>query len=112
MTTGHQKATSFLIQNLEAFVWITVITVFMFSPVETHTHFTICPLSLAGFEHCPGCGLGHSLILLLHGKWAESFRLHPLGILALAAFLVRIVTVFRKYAQFQKQTNYLKTNNN
>ncbi len=44
-----------------------------------------------GFKHltgapCPGCGMTRSVLALLHGGFAESWRLHPLGIpLALAA---------------------------
>jgi hypothetical protein len=101
MTTINAR--TFLTQNFEALVWLAVIIMFAVSPVHTGDHFTICPLSLAGFEHCPGCGLGRALILLLHGRLAESFEMHPLASLALGLFILRIVTVFRNYVKFQKQ---------
>lgn len=103
MATDIQKAGRFFLQNLEAFVWISAFVYFAASPVHSGNHFTICPLSLAGFEHCPGCGLGRSLILLLHGQVAESISMHPLGIFALGFLFVRIFQVFKTYFQFQKQ---------
>jgi hypothetical protein len=93
----------FMVQNLEAFIWIAVIVYFALSPIPSGQHFTICPLSLAGFEHCPGCGLGRAIILLLHGQISESISMHPLAIPALALFTARIVIVFKNYFHFQKQ---------
>lgn len=29
---------------------------------------------------CPGCGMGHAILLAFQGYWAESLRHHPLGI--------------------------------
>lgn len=101
--TDLQKAGRFILQNLEAFVWISAIVYFAASPVHTGNHFTICPLSLAGFEHCPGCGLGRSMILLLHGHVAESISMHPLGIIALGILTARIFMVFKNFFQFRKQ---------
>lgn len=93
----------FMVHNLEAFIWITVIIYFALSPLPSGEHFTICPLSLAGFKHCPGCGLGRALILLLHGRVADSFSMHPLALFALLVLVARIVFVFRNYFSFQKQ---------
>ena len=93
----------FMVHNLEAFVWISAIIYFAMSPLPSGQHFTICPLSLAGFEHCPGCGLGRAMILLLHGKMSESISLHPLAPPAMALFTARIILVFKNYYNFQKQ---------
>ncbi|MEI6059684.1 MAG: DUF2752 domain-containing protein [Bacteroidota bacterium] len=98
-----QKTGNFVIQNLEAFVWLAVIIYFAATPVPSGEHFTICPLSLAGFQHCPGCGLGRSIILLLHGQIAESYRMHHLGLFALTLFVLRIGIVFRNHFRFNKQ---------
>lgn len=103
MTIDLLKAPKFLSHNLEAFIWIAVIIYFTASTVNFDNHFTLCPLSMAGFEHCPGCGLGRSLVLLLHGKVVESIHMHPLGIFALGLFVARIVTVFRNYFSYQKR---------
>jgi hypothetical protein len=102
-----QQPITFLIQNLEAFIWIAVLVYFAISPVHATGHFTICPLSLAGFEYCPGCGLGRSIILLMHGHINESISMHPLAIFALIVLIVRIVTVFRKSFFFRKQISTL-----
>jgi hypothetical protein len=102
-TSDLHIATKFVIRNLEAFIWLAVIVYFAVSPVQFANHFTICPLSLAGFEHCPGCGLGRALVLLLHGKLAESISMHPLGVFALGLFIVRIVEVFRTYFNYQRK---------
>jgi len=68
MTIDIQKATKFMVHNLEAFVWLGVIIYFAASPVHFGNHFTICPLSLADFEHCPGCGLGGQWFCCFMGK--------------------------------------------
>lgn len=94
---------NFILQNLEAIIWMSVIMYFAVLPVPVENHFTICPLKLAGFEYCPGCGLGRSIILLLHGKITESIMIHPLGIFALPLFVARIGIIFRKYFQYKKQ---------
>jgi hypothetical protein len=107
MNNVFRNTVSFLKQNLEALIWVAVILYFFVSPVHTDSHFTICPLSLAGFEYCPGCGLGRSMILLLHGHILESLRMHPLSIFALAILTARIIIVFRNYEKRQKQLNTL-----
>ena len=101
MTTS--KVRTFLTQNFEALVWLAVIVVFAVSPVQPVNHFTICPLSLAGFEHCPGCGLGRAMILLLHGRVAESIGMHPLAMFALGLLTIRIITDFMNFVKFRKQ---------
>jgi hypothetical protein len=103
MNSRIQIAVAFVLSNLEAFIWLTVIVLFAVSPVSSGEHFTLCPLKLAGFEHCPGCGLGRSLVLLLHGRLTESFTMHPMAVFALAVFTTRILIVFRNYFQFRKQ---------
>jgi hypothetical protein len=103
MSREIQQASNFLTHNLEAVIWLIVIAVFALLPLPSGEHFTICPLSLAGFEHCPGCGLGRSLILLLHGKLAESFQMHPLGIFAILVLGLRIGTILKGYFKYQKQ---------
>jgi hypothetical protein len=37
---------------------------------------------------CPGCGMTRSLILLVQGRWGESWTMHPFGILFVAWMLV------------------------
>jgi hypothetical protein len=107
MNKKIQLAGRFVVRNLEAFIWINALLYFAFSPVVSETHLTICPLSLAGFEHCPGCGLGRAMILLLHAQLTESFTMHPLAIPALIFLIVRIVVVFKNHFRYQQQIETL-----
>lgn len=82
--------------GLEALIWIVgLLYLAFFSPVD-QTHFTICPLANAGFEYCPGCGLGHSITQFLHGRFLQSFQTHPLGFFALIIIIHRIFTLIIK----------------
>jgi len=56
-----------------------------------------------GFEHCPGCGMGHSLHYLMKLQIKESLTQHPLGIFALVVILLRIFKLFKNLI---KPTNY------
>lgn len=47
---------------------------------------TLCPFRLLTGHPCPGCGMGHALTAGMRGDWAASFRFHPLGPPALAAW--------------------------
>lgn len=83
---------------LEAIVWITGIV--LFATLESGTnHFSLCPLKLAGFTWCSGCGLGNSIVLLLDGKLIESIKAHPMGIFALVILSFRIISLTKQYVQ-------------
>jgi len=99
-----QKIKLFFLQHLEAIIWFSALVYFAITPLSNNSHFTICPLKLAGINDCPGCGLGHSLVYLLHGHVAESIQLHPLGILALAILISRIIRVILNGAKYRKMT--------
>jgi len=109
MNIELRRAGNFLVHNLEAFIWIAALIYFAASPVHSGEHFTICPLSLAGFGYCPGCGLGRSIILLLHGHVSESINMHPLAIPAVVLLSARILVVFKNYSRYQKKIT-IKTN--
>lgn len=40
---------------------------------------TLCPFKLLTGHACPGCGMGHAVVYAMRGRFAESFRFHPLG---------------------------------
>jgi Protein of unknown function (DUF2752) len=81
--------------GLEGIIWITALIYLALFVNPFETHFTICPLANAGFEHCPGCGLGNSISLFFHGYFKESFNTHVLGIPALFIILHRIYSIIR-----------------
>jgi hypothetical protein len=58
-------------------------------------HFTLCPLANLGMEWCPGCGLGRSLVQLLHGNIVESWKYHWFGIPALIIIVFRIAELIK-----------------
>lgn len=88
--------------GFEGLVWIAALVYlgFFFNPGEAH--FTICPLSNFGFADCPGCGLGRSVSLLMHGHVAGSFEAHMLGIPAVLILLFRIVSIVRTNININK----------
>ena len=75
---------------IEWFCWVAAFILLYFSNPDTH-HFTLCPLENMGIQWCPGCGLGRSIALLLHGRIQASFHLHMLGI---PAFLVLVYRIY------------------
>ncbi len=84
-----KKVLGFLWQNFELFFWIgALVSLFFMEP--TGEHFSLCPLKNMGFEHCPGCGLGHSIHYALHLDVTDSFSNHPLGIFGLLVIISRI----------------------
>jgi hypothetical protein len=81
---------------VEALVW--TLALILLAVVDTgSTHFTICPLKNAGFDFCPGCGLGSSASQALHGNFRESLHTHPLGIFAVIILSFRIVNLTKLY---------------
>jgi hypothetical protein len=73
---------------VEIMIWSgALIILAMTEPSGSHL-VTFCPVSLAGFSWCPGCGLGRSIAYALHGDIASSVQMHWLGIPVLV-FLIR-----------------------
>lgn len=58
-------------------------------------HFTLCPLANLGIEWCPGCGLGRSLVQLLHCNIIESWKHHWFGVPALIIIVFRFVELLK-----------------
>ncbi len=75
---------------IEAFIWISGLVVLaLYNPGEDR-HISLCLFNALGFKFCPGCGLGRSLALFMHGEFYRSFQIHPLGPFALAILVYRI----------------------
>ncbi|MCX6256470.1 MAG: DUF2752 domain-containing protein [Bacteroidia bacterium] len=81
--------------DIEAFIWISALIFFALIHPDENSGFTICPFHLLGFQYCPGCGLGHSISFLLHGKVVPSIDAHPLGIFALPVLIFRIYRLLK-----------------
>lgn len=85
----------FSVINLEVIFWTFALIYLAFFNNVHSTHFTICPLSNLGIEHCPGCGLGNSISLFFSGDFIESFKAHILGIPAVSILVYRILSLIR-----------------
>ncbi len=81
--------------GLEGIVWISALIYLATYSNYNQNHFTICPLSNLGIDNCPGCGLGRSVSMVLHGQFLHSFDFHWLGIPALIIILFRIFKLIR-----------------
>ena len=77
----------------EAVVWVVGLVILASLDPHAPEHYTICPLASAGFDFCPGCGLGRSITLLFHGMPAASFEAHPLGPFAIVVLIHRIYSL-------------------
>lgn len=78
----------------EAYIWLGAL-IFLALTTPGEGHWTLCPLANAGFEACPGCGLGTAVSHILHGQLAASWQAHPLGIPALLLLTARIIHLFK-----------------
>ena len=58
--------------------------------------FTLCPFRLLTGHRCPGCGMGHAVVLAMRGRFAESFHYHVLGIPVLVVWTVWLASAIIK----------------
>ncbi|MCP9751830.1 DUF2752 domain-containing protein [Ferruginibacter sp. HRS2-29] len=61
---------------------------------------SLCLFRFAGFNSCPGCGIGHSIHEALHLNFARSFSEHIFGIPAVLIILYRIKQLLFTPKQF------------
>ena len=71
-------------------------------------HFSLCIFKLSGFNHCPGCGLGHSITWFFHGELAKAYENHFFGIPAVLIMLHRIIQLVRKNLRKYNFKNLIK----
>jgi hypothetical protein len=79
----------YLARYLELAVWAGGLLWLGLTEVES-AHYSVCVFRAVGLPHCPGCGLGHGISHLFHGRLAESWASHPLTIPALLILLNRM----------------------
>jgi len=60
-----------------------------------------CPLKALTGIACPTCGLGHSLLALSAGQFAESLRYHPLGALMALSLIILTTLSYAHQPAFQ-----------
>lgn len=104
MRAGFSSLKIIIGQYAEALVWLCVLIAFAFTQVPQVEHFTLCLFHHAGLHWCPGCGIGRSMILLLHGNIAGSIAIHPFGIPAVILMIERIDTVLKTASAYRSVT--------
>lgn len=80
----------------EVICWCGTLLFLYFMGNPAGTHFSLCPFSRLDIP-CPGCGLGRSLYLVMHGEFRASLSLHWFGIPAFLILIYRIVQLFRNF---------------
>ncbi|MEI7906308.1 MAG: DUF2752 domain-containing protein [Bacteroidota bacterium] len=83
----------------ELSMWCIALVFFIINDPHAVSSFFLCPLHNLGYNFCPGCGLGHSLSLFIHGYIAQSFSAHPLGIPAAFILLHRNLTLIQNITE-------------
>jgi hypothetical protein len=87
--TITRRSLQWVRKYLELLFWIAALIV-LFMLREGSAETSICPVSLLGFGHCPGCGIGHAIHYALRLHFSDSFRHHPFGIPAVIIIFMRI----------------------
>jgi len=100
----------FEIPGLEAAIWLSGMVYLFTIDAYSCEHFSFCIFNQLGIDFCPGCGIGRSISLFMHGEFALSFELHPLGIPAFFIIVYRIVSVVIKTVKIQQLLNREKKN--
>lgn len=86
--------------NLELGAWVAGLV--YLAAIDPHAGLpSFCVFKLAGFSGCPGCGLGTSVSLLLHGELRESLAHHWLGVPALVILTARIVKLAKLQFRYE-----------
>jgi len=88
--------TFFKILEWEALFWVAGLVFLLFLNPYQSQQFTFCPIHNLGLEFCPGCGLGRSISFFYSGDISNSFKSHPLGIIAFFIIFFRIITLLKK----------------
>lgn len=90
---------------LEAVFWIAALIYLALITIESASHFSFCVFKNIGIGFCPGCGIGASIHLTIHMKFAEAIAAHPLGPIAIIILLHRIFiltkTAFNYFRNYQ-----------
>ena len=87
---------------LELIIWgLALVVLYNLDLNDTKAN-SICPIHNAGFNWCPGCGLGRSVGLLMHGHVRESIEMHWLGIPTFLVLSYRIITLLFSYIHQSK----------
>lgn len=93
----------FIKSHLEWLTFLTgLILLALMNPATSGISF--CVFDIAGFEFCPGKGLGHSIAYTFRGDLTAAVNAHFAGPFAVFILSLRIIHLW-KILLFQSQTN-------
>jgi hypothetical protein len=93
---ARQRITTRFPFLVEALLWTgALLAVYVLDP-SGPGRVDLCLFHRVGLDFCPGCGLGGSIHHLLHGDFAGSWKLHPLGAPALLIIGARAASLWRR----------------
>ncbi|HEY8511522.1 MAG TPA: DUF2752 domain-containing protein [Cyclobacteriaceae bacterium] len=102
---GFNFVRIFLRVPREAWLWMAALVALAIHDPDSGKHLALCPFHYLGFDFCPGCGLGRSISYALHGEFASSLSMHPLGVFALIVLSYRILQLTRHQIAFTTTTS-------
>jgi hypothetical protein len=82
---------------LELLIWVIALVLLYNLDLQDKEANSFCPIHNAGFNWCPGCGLGRSIGLLMHGNIHASIEMHWLGIPTFFILVYRIINLIISY---------------
>lgn len=85
---------------LELLIWLVAFILLYNINIEAGDS-SICPIHYLGFKSCPGCGLGKSIHLFMHGQFKNSFEMHWLGVPVFLVLMYRIIQLIKINLNFK-----------
>ena len=86
---SSNKISAWLKKRLEIICWCTALLALFFMPAVDNSP-SLCLFRFIGFDHCPGCGIGHSIHYALHLEFTASLQHHIFGLPAVLIIAYRI----------------------
>ncbi|NUN71414.1 MAG: DUF2752 domain-containing protein [Bacteroidetes bacterium] len=106
-TEQERKVTAKLLTGsaVELMIWAAAF-IYLAAIDPYHPPASFCPSVLAGLGTCPGCGLGRSVSLLLHGEITASYHAHAAGIPAAVILFYRSGHLLKKVRHYSRRMNH------
>lgn len=99
MTLDGRLGTCTAMNYRETIIWLSALLLLYFMEGGGTS---LCLFKAAGFDSCPGCGIGRAIHHALHGEWRRSFEAHVMGIPAVIVLVLYTVRPF-----FSSLKNYV-----
>ncbi len=80
----------------EAAMWVCGLLAMAIADPTAPALLETCLLKAAGFQFCPGCGLGHAVAYLARGEILLSFQSHAFAPIVVGVILHRVFVLYRE----------------